>query len=445
MKKILVLGAGRTSAPLIDYLLRNSSGEDWFITVADFSLMLAREKVKNHSRGRAIQFNILDEVQKESEISTADLVISILPATLHIKAAEQCLKSKTHFLSASYTSEEISGLNNEAKKRNLIFLNEMGVDPGIDHMDAKYLVDKINNEGGKIISFNSYGGGLVSPSSDDNCWGYKFTWSPMNVVTAGKTGGRYLKDGKIITVPYERIFLNTEIVEIPGYGKLETYPNRDALIYLKKYGIEDVRNIYRGSLRKPGFGKAWNSIIKIGLTDTEEVFQNSDKMTYKDWMDNFIPDHNGKPDSENLKNFLNGSADPEIIEKLVWLDLFNNKKIKSKRASSAQILQELLESKWDFKDNDSDMTILQTNVDYLADSQKKRITSTLIVNGYESKFTAMSRTVGLPLGIAAKLILQNKVKERGVIIPIHRDIYEPVLKELKELGISFKEKLTITR
>jgi len=439
MKKILVLGAGRTSATLIDYLLRNSSAEDWFITVADFSLPLAQDKVKNHPRGRAIQFNILDELQREKEIASANLVISILPAALHIKAAEQCLISKSHFLSASYTAGEIQDLDADAKNNGLIFLNEMGVDPGIDHMDAKYLIDKIKNRGGEITSFKSYGGGLVSPRSDDNPWGYKFTWSPMNVVNAGKAGGNYLVDGKEINVPYEELFLNTEIVEIPELGKLESYPNRDALVYLKKYGIENVKNIYRGSLRKPGFCKAWNAIIKIGLPDSEKIFPESDQMTYKDWMDNFLSGHNGKPDEENLKNFLKSSCDPEVLEKLMWLDLFNGGKIKIKNASSAQILLELLESKWLFKENDSDMTILQTVVDYRADSGKKRVVSTLILNGYESNFTAMSRAVGLPLGIAAKLILSNKIKERGVIIPIHRDIYEPALKELKELGIAFKE------
>ncbi len=441
MKNILVLGAGRTSAPLIDYLLRNSAAEDWFITVADYSLPLAQDKVKNHPNGRAMQFNVLDDFQREKEISSASLVISILPATLHIKAAEQCIKSKKHFLSASYTSDEIYELNNDAKSNDLIFLNEMGVDPGIDHMDAKYLIDKINEQGGDIISFKSYGGGLVSPQSDDNPWGYKFTWSPMNVVNAGKAGGRYLRDGKEVNVSYKNIFLDTEVVEVPGLGNFESYPNRDALKYLKKYSIENVKNIYRGSLRKPGFCKAWDAIIKIGLTDSEKIFPESDKMSYKDWMGKFIPEVKNKSDEENLSSFFNGQADSDVMEKLMWLDLFNDHNINVKNASSAQILQELLESKWDFKDDDSDMTILQTSIDYELNSQKKRLTSSLIVNGYESNFTAMSRTVGLPLGIAAKLILQNKIKERGVIIPVHKDIYEPVLKELRELGIAFKEEM----
>jgi saccharopine dehydrogenase (NAD+, L-glutamate forming) len=261
----------------------------------------------------------------------------------------------------------------------------------------------------------------------------------VNVVNAGKAGGRYLKDGKEVNISYEDIFLDTEFVEIPGQGNFESYPNRDAIKYLKKYSIENVKNIYRGSLRKPGFCKAWNAIIKIGLTDSEKIFPESDKMTYKDWMDKFIPGDNTKSDKERLKSFLNDRADSEVIEKLMWLDLFNNNTIKVKSASSAQILQELLESKWKFMNDDSDMTILQTSIDYTLNSQKKRLTSSLIVNGYESNFTAMSRTVGLPLGIAAKLILQDKIKERGVIIPIHKDIYEPALKELKELGIAFKE------
>lgn len=439
MKKILVLGAGRTSAPLIDYLLRNSVSEDWFVTVADFSLQLAEEKTKDHPRARAIKFDIMDAKQKEDEISGADLVISILPASLHVKAAKQCLKSKSHFLSASYTSSEMSALNGEAKQAGLIFLNEMGVDPGIDHMDAKYLLNKIKSRGGEITSFKSYGGGLISPPSDDNCWGYKFTWSPMNVVNAGKDGGRYLKDGNEIKVPYDKIFLDTDMVEVPGLGKLETYPNRDAVAYLKKYGIEGVKNIYRGSLRKPGFCKAWNAIIKIGLTDEDKTFSGSEEMTYREWMNNYIPAQNGKTDQENLEAFLGSQADPGVMERLLWLDLFSENKINRTNLSSAEILLGLLESKWLFKENDSDITILQTVVDYKLGAEKKKLRSTLILHGYETDYTAMSRAVGLPLGIGARLILSGKIKERGVLLPVYEDIYEPVLGELRELGFNFRE------
>ncbi len=439
MKKILVLGAGRTSAPLIDYLLKNSSIEDWCITVADVSLSLAKEKVNNHPHAKAIQFNILDDNQREREINESDLVISILPAALHIVAAKQCLKSKTHFINASYISEEMYFLDEDAKNSGLIFLNEMGVDPGIDHMDAKFLIDKIKHENGIIVSFKSYGGGLVSPKSDDNCWGYKFTWSPSNVINAGKDGARYLKNGNEINITYKKLFQDIEEVNIPKLGIFESYPNRDAIKYLKKYNIEGVQNIYRGSLRRPGFCKAWNTIIKIGLTDSKKVFLNSDKMTHKEWMYNYIPKKNGISDIQNLKLFLNSACDDEVMEKLIWLDLFNDDRIKIKNANSSMILLELLEDKWLFRKNDSDMTILQTEIIYGVESKKKKITSTLIVNGYESKFTAMSRTVGLPLGIASKLILQGKISERGVIIPVYKDIYEPTLKELKELGISFVE------
>jgi len=439
MKNVLVLGAGRTSAPLISYLLNISSNEDWFITVGDYSLGLAQEKVKNHPCGKAIKFNIFGEQQKEEEISSADLVISILPASLHILAARQCLISGTNFINASYTSDEMTALDEDVKKAGLIFLNEMGIDPGIDHMDAKLLIDNVRGKGGEILSFKSYGGGLVSPRSDNNCWGYKFTWSPMNVVLAGTSGGRYLKDGKEVNIDYENLFLNTEQVEIPSFGMLESYPNRDATIYLKKYGIEEVKNIYRGSLRKPGFSKAWNAIIKLGLTDNKKIIHVNNSMTYRNWMHHFLPNHNGKSDEQNIRNILGAYADEDIIEKIMWLNLFSDEKINLINATSAEILLALLGKKWFFENSDSDMAILQTEIVYNLNSQNKKLISTLIINGEGIDNTAMAQTVGIPLGIGAKLILQNKIKERGVIIPVYKDIYEPVLSELKEFGISFKE------
>ena len=439
MKNILVLGAGRTSAPLIDYLLERSAKEDWFVKVGDFSLTLAKEKVKNHTRGKAIQFDILNENQRKKEIGIADLVISILPATLHIKAAKQCLTSKTNFINASYVSKEMYELDNQAKDAGLIFLNEMGVDPGLDHMESKRLINKTKKDGGKITSFRSFGGGLVAPRSDDNCWGYKFTWSPMNVVNAGKAGGRYLKNGEEITVPYKKLFLDTELIDVKPLGKFESYPNRDAVAYLKKYGIEEVKNIYRGSLRKPGFCKSWNALIKIGLTNDEQQIENSNELTFKDWMGKFIPGSGNSEPKERLINFLNGYSDEKVISDLLWLDLFNEEKIPVSNATSAQILLKQLEKKWHFKDTDSDMTVLQTEIKYEIDSSEKLVTSTLILDGKDIDHTAMARAVGIPLGIGAKLILQNKISEKGVLIPTHKDIYEPVLEELKEFGIEFKE------
>ena len=439
MKKILVLGAGRTATSLIEYLIGEAEENNWFVTVGDFSLELAAEKVGGAGRAKAIKFDINDEEIRKREISAADVVVSYLPPKLHPIAAKECLECYTHLITASYVSASMMELDREARGKGLIFLNEMGLDPGIDHMDIMSLLSKIKSEGGRPVSIKSSCGGLIAPESDNNPWGYKFTWSPMNVVLAGQNNAKYIKNSQTHFVPYNRLFLEIDPVQIPGQGNFESYPNRDSLPYLIQYGVKDVRDFYRGTLRRPGYAAAWNALIQMGLTDHERCFDNSAGMTYKEWVNSLNPSLKGDDPEAELSEFLGVPADSDIINKILWLDLFREEKIGLASATSAGILLKLLEDKWNFEEDEHDLVILRTEIEYETGKKKKKITSTMTCTGRDKIHTAMTLTGGLPAGIGAKLILEGNIKEKGVIIPVHTDIYEPVLEELKRLGISFNE------
>lgn len=442
MKNILVLGAGRTSTSLISYLVKNAPEKDWFITVADQSLELALSKAKNHPRTKAIQFDIFNDKARAAQIAKVDIVASLLPETLHIHLIKDCLLNKVHLVTASYVSSQMAAYDEQVKNAGLIFLNEMGLDPGIDHMDTLRLINRIKHSGGKLISLRSFGGGLVSPESDDNPWGYKITWNPMNVVNAGMASARYVKDGKLKIVPYNRLFLDIHPVEIPGYGKLEAYPNRDSIKYRRIYNVPRIPNVFRGSLRKPGFCKAWNALVQIGLTDNRYTVPDADRLTYSEWLSFYLTKKNNSSTKEALARFLEEPVDSKLLKKIEWLGLFSDEKIELKEATPADILLSLLEKKWKFTRKDKDMVILHTEVEYLIDESCEKITSTLLLQGKENFNTAMSASVGLPMGVGVNLILNKKISERGVIIPIYPDIYKPALKELAELGIRFKEEST---
>lgn len=444
MKKILVLGAGRTASSLINYLASKAGENDWQITIADMSLELAQSKAKNLSRTKAIQFNIFNEEERSALIKKMDIVVSLLPETLHIHLVKDCLRFKVNLVTASYVSSQMASYDEQVKKAGLIFLNEMGLDPGIDHMDTLRLINKIKHKGGKLISLRSYGGGLIAPESDDNPWGYKITWNPMNVVIAGMASARYVQDGKLRIVPYNRLFLDIHPVEIPGVGMLEAYPNRDSIKYRRIYNVPKIPNVFRGSLRKPGFCRAWNALVKIGLTDNRYFVPDADRLSYNELLSFYFVKNKNISTKEKLINFLNESDESEIIKKIEWLGLLSDEKIELTEATPADILLALLQKKWKFTERDKDMVILHTEIEYQVEDKNEKITSTLVLHGKENYNTAMSTTVGLPLGVGVNLILNNKISQRGVIIPIHQDIYKPALKELSELGIVFKEKITQT-
>ena len=441
IKKILVVGAGRTASTLIQYLQKNAEKQNWQITVADQSFDLAKARAGKNKFTKALKFDVFDDEQRDEEISIADVVVSLLPETLHIHLVKDCLKYKVHLVTASYVSDIMNSFNEQAQKRNVILLNEMGLDPGIDHMETMRIINEVKQKGGELTSLKSYGGGLVADESNDNPWGYKITWNPMNVVTAGMASARYYKDGQLKVVPYNRLFLDTEMVDVPGVGKFESYPNRDSIKYKRIYHVPKIPNVYRGSLRRKGFCKAWNALVKLGITDNRYIIPDSDTMTYNDFVSIYLDKKNGNSTLEELRDFLGEKSDSKVMQKIKWLDLLSKKKIKIKDGKPAEILLELLKEKWEFKKNDKDMVILQTEVEYKIEKRIEKIISTLVVYGKDSDNTAMATTVGLPIGIGVNLILNNKIKERGVVIPVHANIYKPALKELAEWGIEPKEHL----
>lgn len=442
MRNILVIGAGRSSSSLITYLLEKSFTENLKITVADVSLKLAEDKVKNHVNGNAIALNIFNDNERTIAIKNADIVVSMLPAHLHLNIAKDCLKFKKNMVTASYISNEMKALNEEAIAKNLIFMNEIGLDPGIDHMSAMKVLDAIRDKGGKIILFESFTGGLVAPESDNNLWNYKFTWNPRNVVLAGQGGAaQFLQEGSYKYIPYHKLFRRTEILKIDGYGKFEGYANRDSLKYKEVYGLDTILTLYRGTIRRVGFSRAWNVFVQLGMTDDSYTMENSENMSYRDFTNSFLAYNPNDSVELKLRHYLKIDQDDIIWEKLVELDIFNkNKKVGLKNATPAQILEKILSDSWTLKEDDKDMIVMQHLFGYELNNKKHQIESSMVCIGDNQIYTAMAKTVGLPVAIATLKILNGEINTPGVQLPIKKEIYEPILKELEENGIIFTEK-----
>ena len=430
MKNILVIGAGRSASSLIKYLLDNSTKENWKVTVGDVSLDLVKQKTGNHANARALVLDINNQEQREEEIQHADLVISMLPASMHINVAKDCVRFKKHLVTASYVSKEMGELNEEAIKAGVVLINENGLDPGIDHASAMKVIDEIHQQGGELISFKSYCGGLVAPECNDNPWGYKFSWNPRNVILAGQGTAQYIENGEYKYIPYNRLYTQTNTVEVKGYGRFDAYANRDSLSYRKSYHIENIPTMLRGTLRMEGYCKAWNVFVKLGITDDTYKIEASNTLTYRNLIEAFLPDSN-KTIKEKLAAFMGSDMDADTLSKIEWTGILSDEKITLKDAAPAQILQELLERKWKLLEHDKDMIVMQHQFQYKTRSGEiKNITSSLIVKGEDQTYTAMAKTVGLPLAIVTKLIVQNKITSRGVVIPTIKEIYEPLLKEI---------------
>lgn len=440
MKKILVIGSGRSSTSLIKYLLDNSDLEKWTVTVVDFNLELAESKVDNHPNGFSYQLDANNDVKRKDFIKSSDVVISMLPAHMHFKVLKDSVDCGVHVITPSYITDEIKSLNRDALKNNVLVLNELGLDPGIDHMSAKKLIDQVKAKGGHVNGFESYTGGLVAPESDDNPWNYKFTWNPRNVVLAGQGGSaKFLKEGKYKYIPYHKLFRRTEIIDVPEYGKFEGYPNRDSLKYRSIYDLDNIATMYRGTLRKVGFCRAWNIFVQLGATDDSYTVEGSENMTNREFINSFLKFNTNDSVELKLRHYLRIEQDDYMWEKLVWLGIFENKKIGLKNASPAQILQKILKEKWSLSPQDKDMIIMWHRVSYTIDNIEKKLISHMAYIGKDFNMTAMSDTVGLPLGIATKMLLNGIIKTRGVVLPLDKQIYEPILNELKEYGVDFVE------
>ncbi len=442
MTNILIIGAGRSSTSLIDYFLTNSNLYQWNVTVADMDLKLAQEKVGLNPLAKAISFNIKDDEKRRAIIKSQDFIISMLPASMHTDVARDCLEYSKHMATASYVSSEMNDLNEEAKKKNIILINECGLDPGIDHASAMKIIEKIKFQGGIITSFKSYCGGLVAPQSNDNPWGYKFSWNPRNVVLAGQGTTQYLQNGSLKFVPYNRLFSDTNIVEIEGFGKFDAYPNRDSVSYKTVYGLNDVQTMIRGTLREYGYCKAWNVFVKLGLTDDSSKIINTNKLTYSSLIQSFLPE-TGKKLKESLRILMKDEWDIDLEKKMDYLELFSDKKITMNEGTPAQLLQHLLEEKLKLNSGDKDMIVMQHQFEYQLPNLKQiqKLNSSLVVIGENQNHTAMALTVGLPLAITVKNFLTKRFSLNGVQIPTKKEIYEPLLKELEDYQIIFNEQL----
>ncbi len=494
MKTILLFGAGKSATVLIDYLLENAITENWKVIVVDADLNLVQAKIGKSQKAVAASFDITDGDERNKYIRSADIVISLLPPILHIKVAESCLEAGKHLLTASYVDEAIRKLKPGIENKKLLFLYEMGLDPGIDHMSAMQLIDEIHEKGGSVTSFKSHCGGLVAPESDDNPWHYKVSWNPRNIVLAGKSGAHYLENGNDRKLPYEELFTPERVVEIPDLGLLSWYPNRDSLSYMPLYGLENTPTFIRTTLRHPDFMYGWKNIIELKLTDETPQYETEgkslqvvfkehmDKNGFSEWLNEKLTERFAETRSmmENLMKLMEaeqeGADIPEsfmtadekgnleeveidevknkaasylalkmheanlTLKQLFFLGLDDQDTLVNKeRCSPADILQFAVEKKLALRPYDKDMIVMLHEIEYKAGSQSSGIRSSLVVKGENNLRTAMAKTVGLPLGIAAKLILTGRIKLTGLHIPTSKEIYLPVLKELELHGIRFNE------
>ena len=443
MRKILIIGAGRSASSLIQYLLNKSGEEDLQLIIGDLSLESAQNKTNNHPNAIAISLNVFDENQRKVAIQKADIVISMLPAHLHIEVARDCIVYKKNMVTASYINDEMHGLDVLAKENNLIFMNEIGLDPGIDHMSAMKVINEIRAKGGKMLLFESFCGGLVAPESDTNLWNYKFTWAPRNVVLAGQGGAaKFIQEGTYKYIPYCNLFRRTEFLEVEGYGKFEAYSNRDSLKYLDIYGLNDVLTLYRGTIRRVGFSKAWNMFVQLGMTDDSYIMEDSSTMSYRQFVNSFLPYHPTDSVEIKMRLILKIDQDDSMWDKLLELDLFNpNKKVGLQHATPAQILEKILAESWTLQPKDKDMIVMYHKFGYELNGTKQQIDSKMVCLGENQTYTAMAKTVGLPVAMATLLILNGKVKTPGVQLPIREEVYLPILKELEEYGVVFNEQI----
>lgn len=436
MKKVLILGAGLVARPLVRYLLDQP---DIKVEVASRTVSKAIKLINNHPDGVAKELNLRNEESLKEEIAKADLVISMVPYSFHPKVAKYCIDFKKHMVTTSYVSEIMKNLDAEAKNAGILILNEVGLDPGIDHMEAMRIIHEVKEKGGQITGFTSYCGGLPAPEANTNPFGYKFSWSPIGVLLAGKNSAQYLKDSQQVFIPSESLFENCTIIPIDGLGDFEGYPNRNSLPYIDLYDIQSTKTMLRGTLRNIGWCETLKKIVDLGLLDEEE--KDWSGMTYAGFTRGWL----SEPEETDLKKALaldlNIEEDSDIIKRLEWLGLLSDDPLPMEKGSALDILGARMLEKLQYEPGERDMIVLQHTFEAsYPEGKKERVTSTLIDFGIPDGDSSMARTVGLPPAIATKLILEGRIKETGVHIPVLQQFYVPILEELKQLDISFKEK-----
>lgn len=439
MNTILILGAGKSSAFLIDYLAESCANKGRSLILADLDLEVAKTKLKNRPGTKAEQLDFEDREKRKALMASADVVISMLPAFMHPEIASDCLELGKHFFSASYETEAMREMKPEIERKALFFLNECGLDPGIDHMSAMKIIDEAKAKGEEILSFKSFCGGLLAPESEDNPWKYKFTWNPRNVILAGQGTSRYIENGDLKYVPYHQLFKRLDTISFPGLGDFDGYPNRDSLGYRKVYGLEEIPTMLRGTLRRAGFCKAWDVFVQLGMTDDSFQMELPQGTTLKQFLNAFLPYGEELSVEEKLAEVV-PDLDFPTFEKIQWLGFFEKRLLPKTKGSPAQILQSILEIDWELQPEDRDMIVMKHLFEIKTRDGVKNVSSSLVSFGEDSVYTAMAKTVGLPLAIAVDLFLEGKIKLSGLHLPVLPEIYEPILKELEKFGIRFEER-----
>ena len=436
MKKILVLGAGLVSRPGVNYLLEQ---KNLTVTVASRTVSKAEKLVKGHGNGKAAAVDVENDRELAALISNHDIIVSLLPWIHHVKVANLCLEHEKYMVTTSYVSEGMKRLDQPVREKKLLFLNEIGVDPGMDHMSAMKIINEVQADGGKIIHFHSYCGGLPAPEDNDNPFGYKFSWSPRGVILASRNSARFLENGKIVEIEGKDLFLNYKVEEIEGLGKFEVYPNRDSVPYKELYGLKDAQTVIRGTYRNLGWCDTFKKIVDLGLVD-ETPLPNLKGITYKKMMADLIGTDKEMQVKEETAKKLGIPVNSAIIKRLEWLGLFSAD-IVGDFDNRLDILSQRLQDKLFYKEGEKDMLILCHRFQVKnKDKSKDLITSTLIDFGIPGGDTSMARTVSLPMAIATRLVAEDKISLKGVQTPVHREIYEPVLRELETLNIKMVEK-----
>jgi len=432
MKTILILGAGLSASSLIRYLLERAEENNWFVKIVDQDLDLVKRKINGHPRAEALSFNALDSHERRPILGHSDLVISMLPARFHVEVARDCIDLRVNLITPSYISPEMKALNEEAKAAGIVIMNEIGVDPGIDHMSAMKIIH--------VESFKSFCGGLIAPESDNNPWHYKFTWNPRNVVLAGQgSAASFIHNGEYKYIPYNRLFDRLDRISIPEFGKFEGYPNRDSLSYRSLYGLDSIPTLYRGTLRRPNYCKGFHVFSELGMTDDNYKMRNSESLTPRAFLNAFLPYNDGITVEDKFKMFLREDR-MYLYDQFEFLGIFEkDESFGFVDASPAQLLEKLLVRKLSLSENDKDMLVMYHEFEYTLNQNRYKIVSSMINIGEDQTYTSMSNTVGLPVAIAAKMILNGSLTEKGVTLPVNKEVYEPILAELETFNICFQE------
>lgn len=434
MKTALVLGAGLVAKPLVRYLVDLPGVK---VVVASRTVRKAEALINGHPDGAARSLNVEDTGALRAMVPEADLVISLLPYTYHVQVAQLCIEFGKDMVTTSYVSPAMRALDERAKAAGITLLNEIGVDPGIDHMSAIKIIHRVQRNGGEITCFRSWCGGLPASEANTNPLGYKFSWSPRGVLLAGRNAAHYLEDGKEISIPGEELFDHHWTVKVPGIGEMEGYPNRDAMPYADIYGIPTAGTVFRGTLRNPGWCVTLKAIVDLGLLDlTEKDWQG---LTFRRFLDQLIA-HEGDDVRKAAAEYLGLEIDAFILDNLEWLGLFSDEPLPLERGAPIDILTARMLEKMPYQDGERDMLVMHHEFTAEYPDRKEAITSTMIDFGIPGGDTSMSRTVGLPAAIASRLILDGTIARKGVLVPVTPDIYKPVLAELEEMGIRLEEK-----